>query len=84
MSRLGLLGISLHQSIAELLPFIFTSEIRLILFPLNILNVNGWNLTIFCICIDTDMILVGIVMCRFAQLLKEYLPLNYVRILYEI
>ena len=48
------------------------SEINLILFPLSILRMNWWNLTVFCIlvCIDVDKILIGIIiLCKF---LKSY------------
>ena len=52
------------KSFKELWPL---TNIR-ILFLLNILGMNGWNLTKFIMCIDIDEILVGIIMRKIAQI----------------
>ena len=50
------LGCDFDKFITELWPLI---GVR-ILFPLNILGTNWWNLTKFCVCIAIDKVLVGI------------------------
>ena len=62
--RLGLFYINLRKLITELWP---SAQVR-ISFPLNILEMNGGNLTKFCICIDIDKIHVGIVMHQFVEI----------------
>ena len=74
-ARLGLLGISLHQSIAELWPF---TQVR------NSINFVSFQyfenklmkLYIFFICIDIDKIWVWIVMCRIAHFFKRVMALE--------
>ena len=51
-SNLGLLSIHFRLFITELWPL---NNIR-ISFPLNILRMNEWSLTKFCLCIDIDTI----------------------------
>ena len=53
----GLFCVKFHKFITELWPF---TQIR-ILFPLNILKLNGWNLAKKFILFDIDKIYVGIV-----------------------
>ena len=63
-SRLGLLHISFHEFIRELWPLIDVG----ILFPLNILRPNWWNLTkFFHICIYIGKIQDGIITHLFLQ-----------------
>ena len=52
ISRLGLESVKFHKFATELRPFI---DVR-ILFPLNILKMNGQNLTKFCMHINIDKI----------------------------
>ena len=52
------------------------------LFPLNILRTNGQNLTKFCIHIDIDNILVGIVKRQISHIGNRVMPLIDVRILF--
>ena len=47
-----------------------------ILFLLNILRMNGWNLTKFVMCIDFEEILVGIIMHTIAQIYKRVIALD--------
>ena len=46
-------------------------------FWLNILRMNRWNLTKFCICIDIDKIGVGIGMCQIAQISNRLMALDH-------
>ena len=61
---LRLLCVKFCKFITELGPLTRVS----ILFPLNILKINGWNLTIFSIYIDIDKINVEIVMRKILQI----------------
>ena len=47
-----------------------------ILFILNILRMNGWNLTKFDMCIDIDKILGGIVVRKIAHIFNRVMALD--------
>ena len=72
-SRLVLLHVNFCKFIKELRPLI---DVRTSL-SLNILNTNWWISTKFCICIDNDKILVGIVTCQLPQLYKRVMALDW-------
>ena len=68
----GLLCFDLPKFLKELWPL---TNIR-ILFLLNILRMNGWNLTKFIMCIDIDEILVGIIIGKIAQIYDRVTALD--------
>ena len=67
LTRSGLVSlcVDLHTFLKEFWPL---TDVR-ISFPLNIIRMNGWNMTKIGICIDE--MLVGIVICKIAQI-KSY------------
>ena len=69
---LGLLSINFNLFITELWPL---SDVR-ILYLLNILRTNRWNLTKFCMYIDTESILVGIVTHQFSQINNRIIAID--------
>ena len=77
-SGLGLLHVNFHKLITR----VMASDIR-ILFPLNILRTNWWNLTKFCICIDMTRSRLGLLHVNFHKFLTLW-PLIDVRILFPL
>ena len=70
-SRFGLLRVNFPKFITELWPLVDVG----ISFPLNILRTNWWNVTRFCICIETTSRL-GLLRINFRELITELWPLN--------
>ena len=72
VSRLGLYSVKFHKIATEVRPLI---DVRIPL-PLNILRTNGQNSTKFCIHINIDKILVGIVKHHFSQICNRVMALD--------
>ena len=79
-SRLGLLSIHFRKFATELQPLI---DVR-ISFPLNIMTMNGHNLTKFCIHIIIDKVFLGIVKRHFCKFATELRPLIDARISFPL
>ena len=48
-------------------------------FLFSVLRINGWNLTKFIMCIDIAEILVGIIMCKIAQIYNKVTALDLIQ-----